>query len=100
MRLPLQHYWASSAFVDDGDVVVHDNFIGDGYGIPTLAGEAAFDLAASEQGVFFDPTYTGKAFGAVRALSARGCFADRGPVVFLHTGGEPGLFADPARRWT
>lgn len=81
--------------VRDADIVLHDSFIGEGYGVPTPAGEAAIDLAARAQGVFFDSTYTGKAFAAVRALSAQGHFAGRGPIVFVHTGGEPGLFADP-----
>lgn len=81
--------------VCDADIVLHDNFIGEGYGVPTPVGEAAIELAARTQGVFFDSTYTGKAFAAVRALSADDYFAGRGPVVFVHTGGEPGLFADP-----
>lgn len=84
--------------VRDADIVVHDNFIGDGYGIPTAAGEAAIDLAARTQGVFLDPTYTGKAFAALWALSAMSYFNGQSTVVFVHTGGEPGLFADP--HWT
>lgn len=81
--------------VGAADVIVHDGFIGAGYGVPTAAGDAAIVLAARAQGVFLDPTYTGKAFACVIALAAR--FTDRGPVIFLHTGGEPALFADPKR---
>ncbi len=78
----------------EADVVVHDGFIGAGYGVPTEAGDAAIVLAARAQGLFFDPTYTGKAFAGLAALAAVGRLSERGPVVFLHTGGEPALFAD------
>ncbi len=82
------------ATVAESDVMVHDGFIGDGYGVPTPAGDAAIVLAARTQGLFFDPTYTGKAFAGLAALAAAGRFSGPGPVVFLHTGGEPALFAD------
>ena len=77
----------------DDDFAVHDGFIGEGYGIPTPEGLAAIRTAARTAGVFFDPTYTGKAFAGLTALAASGRFRDQGPVVFLHTGGEPALFA-------
>ena len=76
------------------DIVVHDGFIGAGYGVPTQAGHAAIQLAARSQGLFLDPTYTGKAFAALCALAAAGHFSGRGPVIFLHTGGEPALFVE------
>lgn len=84
------------AAVGEADVSVHDGFIGAGYGVPSAEGNAAIALAARAQGVFFDPTYTGKALAGLHALAA-GRFAGRGPVIFLQTGGEPALFADPAR---
>ncbi len=78
-------------------IVVHDGFIGAGYGIPTPAGDAAIQLAARTQGLFFDPTYTGKAFAGLAAQAASGELPQRGPIVFLHTGGEPALFAHARR---
>jgi 1-aminocyclopropane-1-carboxylate deaminase/D-cysteine desulfhydrase-like pyridoxal-dependent ACC family enzyme len=72
----------------DGEVVVHDGFLGDGYGVPTAEGTAAIRLAARRGGLFLDPTYTGKAFAGLVSLGPV-----RGPVVFVHTGGEPALFA-------
>ncbi len=85
--------------IENDDIVVHDGFIGPGYGIPTPAGDAAIQLAARTQGVFFDPSYTGKAFAGLAAQAASGELAPRAPIVFLHTGGEPALFAQ-ARRET
>lgn len=78
--------------VDDA-IAVHDEFIGEGYGVPSPEGIAAIRTAARVGGVFFDPTYTGKAFAGLIKLSATGHFRDSGPVVFIHTGGEPALFA-------
>jgi len=80
--------------VSEADVVLHDGFIGDGYGLPTVGGDEAIVRAARTQGLFLDPTYTGKAFAGLTALTGGGHFNDRGPVVFIHTGGEPALFAD------
>lgn len=85
------------AGIAESDVVVHDGHIGAGYGVPTAAGDAAIVLAARAQGLFFDPTYTGKALAGLIALAQDGRYAERGPLVFLHTGGEPALFAQGAR---
>lgn len=82
-----------AAAISDDEFAVHDGFIGEGYGIPTPEGLAAIRTAARAAGVFFDPIYTGKAFAGLTALSASGRFRDGGPVVFIHTGGEPALFA-------
>ena len=78
----------------DEEIVVHGGFLGQGYGIPTAAGSAAIEHVARGAGIFLDPTYTGKAFACLSSLSRDGRFA--GPVVFVHTGGEPALFAGVA----
>ncbi|MDO9073837.1 MAG: pyridoxal-phosphate dependent enzyme [Rubrivivax sp.] len=80
--------------VSASDVTIHDGFIGDGYGVPSLAGDDAVMKAARIQGLFFDPTYTGKAFAGLCSLTKAGRIDDRAPVVFIHTGGEPALFVN------
>ncbi len=82
-----------SPCVDEADVMLHDGFIGEGYGVPSPAGNAAMLQAARAQGLFLDPTYTGKAFAGLQTLAASGYFRHPGPVIFIHTGGEPALFA-------
>jgi len=74
------------------EIVVHDGFIGSGYGVPTPEGLSAIRVAARAGGIFLDPTYTGKAFAGLVALAREGRLPD-GPVVFVHSGGEPALFA-------
>ena len=78
-----------------GEVVVRDGFIGPGYGIPTAEGNDAIRLVAQTEGIFLDPTYTGKGMAGLIAEIRAGRFRRDETVVFLHTGGEPGLFAHP-----
>jgi 1-aminocyclopropane-1-carboxylate deaminase/D-cysteine desulfhydrase-like pyridoxal-dependent ACC family enzyme len=78
------------------DVVVHDGFIGAGYGIPSVEGNSAIAMAARAEGIFLDPVYTGKALAAYRTLLSRGRYDGVKTVLFLHTGGQPGLFAAEA----
>lgn len=75
------------------DVVVHDGFIGPDYGVPSREGNAAIVLAARSQGVFLDPTYTGKAMAGMIDRARRAPWHPEEPTVFVHTGGEPALFA-------
>lgn len=72
---------------------ITDATLGAGYGIPSPATLDAVELLARTEGVLLDPVYTGKAFEHLLAEVATGAFdADR-DVVFIHTGGSPGLFA-------
>ncbi|MGR9053169.1 MAG: 1-aminocyclopropane-1-carboxylate deaminase/D-cysteine desulfhydrase, partial [Gammaproteobacteria bacterium] len=73
-------------------VVVHRGFIGAGYGIPSAEGAAAIRLLARSEGLLLDPTYTGKAMAGLLDAIARGAAGD-GPIVFIHSGGEPAFFA-------
>ena len=72
--------------------IVHAGFLGEGYGIPSAEGTDAIRLVARTEGILLDPTYTGKAMAALIALRQAGQLPFRS-VVFLHTGGEPALFA-------
>jgi 1-aminocyclopropane-1-carboxylate deaminase/D-cysteine desulfhydrase-like pyridoxal-dependent ACC family enzyme len=77
----------------EAEATVHDGFIGGGYGIPTAEADAAIELAARTDGVFFDPTYTGKAFAGLMDHALLGRFRADETVVFVHTGGQPTLLA-------
>jgi 1-aminocyclopropane-1-carboxylate deaminase/D-cysteine desulfhydrase-like pyridoxal-dependent ACC family enzyme len=69
------------------------SFVGEAYGIPTQPGLEALRVVARSEGILLDPVYTGKAMGALfEHIRAGKVPADR-PVVFLHTGGAPALFA-------
>ncbi|MBM7062486.1 D-cysteine desulfhydrase [Pseudomonas sp. UL073] len=69
-----------------------DQYFAPRYGEPNAATLAAIRLLAGQEGVLLDPVYTGKAFAGLLDGVQRQAFAD-GPVLFLHTGGAPALFA-------
>ncbi len=74
-------------------ITVDDAFVGEGYTIPTEASLEAQRLAARNEAIFVDNTYTAKALSALIACVREGRFRDSETVLFWHTGGQVGLFA-------
>ena len=68
------------------------------YGSLTDGCREALHLAARLEGLVLDPVYTGKAMAGLIAAYRDGAVPDA-PVVFLHTGGLPALFAGGAPAW-
>ncbi|WP_033291027.1 D-cysteine desulfhydrase family protein [Amycolatopsis jejuensis] len=75
-----------------GHVWMNDTTIGAGYGIPAPGTWDAVRLFGRTEGVVLDPVYTGKAAAAFVEWAAAGRYSPEETVVFLHTGGLPGLF--------
>ena len=73
-------------------LVVDGSQIGPGYGQPTDAMIEAVSLFARHEGLLLDPVYSGKAAAALVADIRSGAI-DGGNVLFVHTGGAPGIFA-------
>jgi 1-aminocyclopropane-1-carboxylate deaminase/D-cysteine desulfhydrase-like pyridoxal-dependent ACC family enzyme len=71
--------------------LVEGRYVGEAYGRPSDAGGAALQHLLRAEGVLLDPVYTAKAFAGLLGETAR--FERDEPVVFLHTGGVPALFA-------
>jgi 1-aminocyclopropane-1-carboxylate deaminase/D-cysteine desulfhydrase-like pyridoxal-dependent ACC family enzyme len=70
-----------------------DDGVGEGYGIATPASTAALERFARLEGLVLDPTYTAKAAaGMIDWIRAKRPTRNE-RVVFLHTGGHPGLLA-------
>lgn len=75
------------------DITVYDDYIGDeGYGTFTDSAREAVKTVAQTEGIFLEPTYTGKAFGGMIDLLEKGQIDSESNFVFLHSGGFPGLF--------
>ncbi len=72
---------------------VDDNYVGDGYGIPTRAGLEAIRLVARLEGILLDPVYSSKAMAGLIDHIRVGTLSPEEAVVFVHTGGGPSLFA-------
>jgi D-cysteine desulfhydrase len=63
------------------------------YGEPNTGTLDAIRLLARMEGVLLDPVYTGKAMAGLLDGVMRKRFDGDGPLLFLHTGGAPALFA-------
>lgn len=74
-------------------VVVDDRAKGPAYGVMSDDQKRFLALVARRTGIVLDPVYTGKAlFGLARAVE-RGEIPRGARVLFVHTGGLPGLLA-------
>jgi D-cysteine desulfhydrase family pyridoxal phosphate-dependent enzyme len=74
-------------------IEIDDRFFGEGYAIPTEASREAIELTARTEAIFLDPVYTGKAMAGLIAYVRQQRFTSKQTVLFLHTGGQVGLFA-------
>jgi D-cysteine desulfhydrase len=79
--------------IERDEIVVFDDYIGPGYSLPTEEGINAIKLLAQKEAIILDYTYSGKAMAGLIDLIKKGYFSRDDVVVFLHTGGGPGLFA-------
>lgn len=74
------------------DVVIHYDYYGEKYGKSTAQCIEAIKLLARLEGIFLDPVYTGKTMAGMLDLIRQGTFRKDENVVFVHTGGYPGIF--------
>lgn len=74
-------------------VALEAGYLGEGYGVPTDKMRRAVETLARLEGVFLDPVYSGKGMAGLIGLILDGRMRADDNVVFLHTGGAPGLFA-------
>ncbi len=75
------------------DVDVTLDYIGKAYGAVTPEGREALDLMARTEGILLDPVYTSKAMAALIHDVRHGRVKSGSNVVFIHTGGQPAVFA-------
>jgi D-cysteine desulfhydrase len=88
-------FLGSPVAVPGDPVVCLDDYLGAGYTLPTAGMIEAVTLLARTEGILLDPIYTGKAMAGLIDLARQGRFAKGENVLFLHTGGAPGLYAHP-----
>lgn len=73
-------------------ISVNDGYIGPGYGVADKPVYETIALAAQLEGILLDPVYTGKAFHGLLEEIKAGTYSDCRDLVFIHTGGQFGLF--------
>ena len=79
--------------IEARSILIDEAQLGEGYGIPTDAMREAVRLVASKEGLLLDPVYSGKAFAGLVQAARSGRLARGENVLFIMTGGLPGLFA-------
>ncbi len=92
----LDETWAHLGLKGAGphdSIEANDSYFGEAYGIPTPAMKEAVGLVAETEGVLLDPVYSGKAMSGLIDLLRKDTFGKDENIVFVHTGGQAGLFA-------
>ncbi|MEM1365901.1 MAG: D-cysteine desulfhydrase family protein [Pseudomonadota bacterium] len=79
--------------ISEADVRVHDEMLAPSYGSPSDFIMQTVHRAARLEGLFMDPVYVGRGFAGMVDLVERGEIFGGAKVLFLHTGGTPGIFA-------
>jgi L-cysteate sulfo-lyase len=78
---------------DDKELIVHDDYLGEGYGVLGDSERQAIRLVARSEALLLDPVYTGRAMAGFLDLIEKGVFHSGQTILFWHTGGAVALFA-------
>jgi L-cysteate sulfo-lyase len=79
--------------LDDDALNLDGAHLGDGYGIPTVEMISAAKLLGTNEGLLVDPVYSGKALAGLISDIKAGRYERGDKVLFVMTGGTPGLYA-------
>lgn len=86
-------YLGAPGVVEAEHVQVTDRYVGQGYGIPTEGMVEAVSMLARLEGILLDPVYSGKGMAGLIDRIRQGEYGTDETVLFIHTGGAPGLYA-------
>ncbi|MBW9113665.1 D-cysteine desulfhydrase family protein [Rhizobium cauense] len=81
------------ARVSAEDLRISGAQLGEGYGMPTSSMIDAVELLARSEGLLVDPVYGGKALAGLLSDIESGAIGPHSNVLFIMTGGSPGLYA-------
>lgn len=79
----------------DDNVEVVAGWSAGAYGVADATTEEAIRMAARSEALALDPVYSGKGMAGLIGLARQGRFRRDETVVWIHTGGSPGIFAYP-----
>ena len=74
------------------DIIVFDEYVGEGYAKTTKEMISAVRLVAKTEAILLDPVYTGKTMAGLVDLVKKEYFGSSKNVLFIHTGGSPALY--------
>lgn len=93
----LKETWKFDMTVTEEDFHIETDYLYGGYNLPSKdVRNAIYDMARSEA-IVLDPCYTGKTYAALLDMIKRGKISPGETIIFLHTGGFPGIYT-PAHR--
>lgn len=96
MVLALAHEAAALAGlrreIAPSSVICLDDYLGEGYTLPTDGMIEAVTLLARTEAILLDPVYSGKALAGLIDLARQKAFPEGSDILFLHTGGAPALY--------
>ena len=72
---------------------IDENYMAPGYALPNPVAQETNAKVLKREGVFLDPTYTGKGFSGLRDYIAKGRIPQGSRAVYIHSGGLMGLLA-------
>lgn len=75
------------------DIDITEEYVGPQYGAVTPEGREAIALLVRSEGILVDPAYTAKSLAALIADVRQHRVEAGRPLLFLHTGGTPAVFA-------
>ena len=78
--------------INDDEIIVYDDYVGEGYSIPTYEMNNAIEKFARLEGILLDPVYTGKCAAGMFDICEKESFFNNKKILFIHTGGSPALF--------
>jgi 1-aminocyclopropane-1-carboxylate deaminase/D-cysteine desulfhydrase-like pyridoxal-dependent ACC family enzyme len=85
--------------LDPGDLEVLSGYTGPAYGVPFDGVFEAMHMAAKTESLILDPNYTGKSMASLISEIREGRVDPAVPVVFIHSGGTPQVFAFAKEIW-
>jgi len=86
------YYSVNGGNMPEDDVVVYDDYVGEGYSLYTRDMAEAVEYFARLESIILDPVYTGKAAAGLVDFVRTGKFSKGQRILFLHTGGAPSTY--------
>lgn len=74
------------------DFHVEADYLREGYNLPSKEVREGIYYMARKEGILLDPCYTGKTFAGILDMIKEGKIEKGETLLFLHTGGGPGLY--------
>lgn len=78
--------------IDPKEFDIETGYVRGGYNKESAEVRNAVKLMASKEGILMDPCYTGKALAGIIDMVFEGKISQGEDVIFIHTGGMPGLY--------